>query len=669
MRKLPSVCACVVSMLFLVASVSEAQLNLTGTWVGTYQYGAECLNYRGTETLVLTDESGVVTGTVSDVTISPVSGLTAFGLVSGGLGGLTYQYLPSPVARLVISHVDDSLMIGRIVGVCGNGADVTFLRQGGPSIDLSIVDVVAAQVVYGPPRLVADKPMAFRVRVSASPCMGRPATVPVELKVTALGATHTYNGSVPSGDFHPGASGGCVADIHLGIGYVPAKGDLDFLATVDPANVIAEGDNNNNSSASKRVEVKRTRGLRIVYVRIDGCGAPTDQCYAAPGTGTIPSTIAFGNDFVSDVFPISRANFSGVLAQRGIRGTTVGTAKAMDDDLRTLVRYARTQVDPFADFVVGIVGHDYFAFHQAFVHGAPPSGATHPGIPAVLIESGRYDTVAHELGHLFGLYAGRFSPEEYSVTYNGNPAIGFSFPTSGAPKEIKNAICMMGNGTGTPWIDEADYITLLTSPRFKDPTDPESLLLMGEKDHSGQVAVASMDYLPNANLTEDIIEDGADGHLTTRVRAADGSLLSETTAPYSFFARLEPFGTVETDTAPFTFIVPYGPDVRTIEIVENGVVTQSLAPGALLLRDAIQRLSEASFNNRDRNARRALLNHVDVFEKHLGRAQTGQAAIAALNVIHGMVERVLTDRPKDFPLEMTKGELLELIATVGLRLE
>jgi hypothetical protein len=111
---------------------------LTGTWIGTYRYGAECANFAGIETLELVEDAfGQVTGTVSDQVIAPspgtASGRIANGKRDGPTVALSLQYTSGTgsqppagfASRFTGTLIDGRTMTGR-TGSCGTGADVTF---------------------------------------------------------------------------------------------------------------------------------------------------------------------------------------------------------------------------------------------------------------------------------------------------------------------------------------------------------------------------------------------------------------------------------------------------------------------------------------------------------------------------------------------------------------
>lgn len=147
-----SACVRTVAALLVLSSALNAHaqpINLSGTWVGEYRYVNQCLNYVGEETLRLTDVDGFITGTVTDVTKSPVAGLTASGDVFGTFDGtqLVLEYSASyhvPPVRLTATVTGpNSIQNGRVVGVCGSGAEVSYTRTqvGGPqTLILAAVD-------------------------------------------------------------------------------------------------------------------------------------------------------------------------------------------------------------------------------------------------------------------------------------------------------------------------------------------------------------------------------------------------------------------------------------------------------------------------------------------------------------------------------------------------
>jgi hypothetical protein len=118
----------------VVASPASAQLTITvsETYVGTYNYGADCANYTGQETLVLSGSSAAITGTVSDVVKSPVAGAdhgTVSGSVSGSAITLHSSYV-SGLAGTLTGTFSGGTISGKITGICGSGATVTLSATG-----------------------------------------------------------------------------------------------------------------------------------------------------------------------------------------------------------------------------------------------------------------------------------------------------------------------------------------------------------------------------------------------------------------------------------------------------------------------------------------------------------------------------------------------------------
>jgi hypothetical protein len=113
------------------APVADGGGGVGGTWIGPYQYGSECFNYMGRETLVLSVTNGLVSGTVADEVLSPSPGRDS-GTVSGTITGstLTLNYVYASRARAVLNGtIRENVISGRITGVCGNGAAVTLTKQ------------------------------------------------------------------------------------------------------------------------------------------------------------------------------------------------------------------------------------------------------------------------------------------------------------------------------------------------------------------------------------------------------------------------------------------------------------------------------------------------------------------------------------------------------------
>ena len=116
------------------ASSSSSLSALTGTWVGRYQYGAECGSIAGFETLSLTETAdGSLTGALTDTTLAGSfnGAATLTGLRTGVDVTFTGRYTGSyqgAVSTFRGTFTGTSID-GRLTGVCGQGAQVSFLRR------------------------------------------------------------------------------------------------------------------------------------------------------------------------------------------------------------------------------------------------------------------------------------------------------------------------------------------------------------------------------------------------------------------------------------------------------------------------------------------------------------------------------------------------------------
>lgn len=115
-------------MLTAIQARSFAQtIQVTATLVGTYQYGPDCANYLGQETLVLSGSSGAITGTVSDVVESPSTGAD-HGAVSGTVIGSTitlHSAYVSGASGTLTGAISGGTISGNITGICASGAKVS----------------------------------------------------------------------------------------------------------------------------------------------------------------------------------------------------------------------------------------------------------------------------------------------------------------------------------------------------------------------------------------------------------------------------------------------------------------------------------------------------------------------------------------------------------------
>jgi hypothetical protein len=103
--------------------------------VGTYEYGAECASYKGVETLDLTENAdGTFEGTLVDSTLAGIQ--VAQGTVKGRRTGaevtFTGTYKGSyegKTSSFTGTLKGNQLEDGKLTGVCGQGARVTFSKR------------------------------------------------------------------------------------------------------------------------------------------------------------------------------------------------------------------------------------------------------------------------------------------------------------------------------------------------------------------------------------------------------------------------------------------------------------------------------------------------------------------------------------------------------------
>jgi hypothetical protein len=194
-------------LVILGASPANAQVTATvsETYVGTYSYGADCANYTGQETLVLSGTSAAITGTVSDVVTSPVAGAdhgTVSGTVSGSNITLTSSYV-SGLHGTLNGTISGGTITGTITGICTTATVSLSLTQSSVTVGGTLPPATSGTTYnlalppsgpFGPNVWSASGlPPGFSMQNDAIVSSGSPAatagTYNVSLTVTEAGAT------------------------------------------------------------------------------------------------------------------------------------------------------------------------------------------------------------------------------------------------------------------------------------------------------------------------------------------------------------------------------------------------------------------------------------------------------------------------------------------------
>lgn len=244
-------------------------------------------------------------------------------------------------------------------------------------VDLSIADIQPTQVLETTD-LILGKPLAVRVLINDNGFATDPFTQLTPITVAAV-----FQGVFSSKTVQ-------LRDLTNPVDFIFDVADSDFtnlLVFVDPYNDIAETDeyNNDNSSNPVQTTIQNTKGLSIVFIKVECFGTLNDYY----------DTVAHGSQFVLGQWPISSEEFSYTVSETTI--TTCGDTYG--DDFKLLQKAGRKE-NRNANNFIGIVDDAYFENR-----GNPEYwGLTNKcGGNLHLVRDGAWSAVAHEIAHSYNL--------------------------------------------------------------------------------------------------------------------------------------------------------------------------------------------------------------------------------------------------------------------------
>jgi hypothetical protein len=482
----------------------------------------------------------------------------------------------------------------------------------------------------------------------------KPAVVLVKVKATSVKPddTRTFNVRAQIGAQEAFSDDVALTDIpadgkDIEVYFTPtATGQVTVEVKVDAEDTIAEKQEDNNSNSSQ-LDVKRTRDLRIAYLRVEDC-LPLGGCYGP--LLDVSATVNGFNEFNSATFPV--ANYVGTLLPQSYRG---GAILGLLDDILSVATWGRL-FDPSSDRTIGIVPRDYFVFHLQ----PQTKGISLWPFPGGLVTEGALTASAHELGHTFGI-----SEEEYD-TYPPYGGLANGFWVSRKAR-VDNSICFMGTNDIGPiarWIDNRHYEHLFRN-RLVVPDDPQVMLVAGVIHRDGRVDLRPTYFLPNGLATE-----SQAGDYGVRVIDGRGQTLTEIAMPVEFIMHVDPGGIQEVDAVPFLVTIPYPDTAAKIEIVgPQGVVLAKISASTQVLIDAIKAVPDFGFRDLPSQRRRALLDKAIGIDRAVA---AGGTRGAVQNLVYDFRQNVwawLSDGySKTEPVQLQKEEVLALIDAMAIRL-
>jgi hypothetical protein len=463
-----------------------------------------------------------------------------------------------------------------------------------------------------------------------------------------------------------------------------AAGDFNLDLVVDPDDTVAELDEANNE-LSPPFTVKESATLEVVYVPVTCVGQ-------VPNFG---STVAQGTELTAAIYPLAPANVSATVsvAPYSYCDPTLTTEvelrrRAAQDSVNS--NYTRTQQDDallrFQEYVttearniwwwgqrltggsalrvVGIADAHWFDLALPDPQGRLTGfhGATANGTPVSFVEDSRWELVAHELGHTFGL-------SHASVLSFPQHTTGYWLPRSQVYEGVGELVSGVADSPlpfpfTDRWATATQYSQIWKDYFVHAPNDPELLLVTGTITAGGVVHWGPVGRLPSGQTW---VEPGS--AYSIRLRGNDGSPALEQHFGVSFLG-LDLSDGRELSEGSFWLKVPYVAAATTIEIADpNGTILAATPIGARLLRDAIATEPDAAFTKPAASRRRALLIKVDELDAALVSGRLNAAKRTLEDDICKHLADWTTDIPPTTPRQLSRAELIDTCRGVATRLE
>ncbi len=463
-----------------------------------------------------------------------------------------------------------------------------------PQGDLWIENIEPVQTVFNASVLVAGKGTILRIVVGSS--FPKEQYVYVRIKC--------FDGLIPSENF----------DEFVRIEPYPKKTILylpssqrfltfgkngastyTVVAWIDVYNWISESRKDNNYMQTSG-EIVQAKGFKVLYVPVV---FPSEASLAVEGRKMAVEQCGSDN-FIMATFPVAQDKYSSSVSGRvSFSYNAELIREARWADLMLWVQYnleLKRKLGGY-DRVVGVVP-SYYPTQRWFTKWFPsPPPLLEPNLAnkiglfvmggVVYVEEGWWTSVAHELGHSYGLWRSREESQDYPPY--GKAANGYWVPWHDSNKDPltgkivsgligANAICFMGEAAEyqnyisthympehPTWIDNEDYEELLR--QFGQFPDPEVLFISGSAFRNGTVILNP--WYRILNRTADI-ELGVSGNYTLLFLNKLGEVIGQTGFNMSFTW----MGT-SLNVTGFNFAVPYVASTTEIQIIHNGTIVAS----------------------------------------------------------------------------------------------
>ncbi len=417
---------------------------------------------------------------------------------------------------------------------CGSGQSCIFIpvvtKLSLSANDLSISSMEITQAVQDPSNsvpLVAGR--STMLRINARMSGGNQLNASTMISVTAsnhgvalTGGPQTITASLQSASNADGST------VNMPLPPEWLKGSYDLSITVDPHNVIAEDDENNNTFVQHvrftEVPPLNIMIVPIIYTHVDG------HTYPAPNKDTI-------SNWIMRMYPVSKVNISWhtPYAFSGNMKDTAGFSqllseisamKAHDNAPVSQVYYglAPTQNGPDSWFSGGIVGIGYIGTRVAVGLDYANAG----------------QTAAHEIGHNLGQYhapCGSVSSSDANYPYPnasiGKVGLDLSTGTVYTPDSNKDIMSYC-----TPkWISDYTYKALYNSQILNgaeldmDTGDQPSRPLLRKLLFRARVAPEGVQFFPAYTLLTTASTESSPSPYTIQLVNAQGDVLLEKPVP------------------------------------------------------------------------------------------------------------------------------------------
>lgn len=460
--------------------------------------------------------------------------------------------------------------------------------------DLATTKLDVVQVVFGASSLVTGKPAIVMIRLVNN----FDHSIETTLRLTVSGAaSRTLDVKVD-----PPLAPWDVREMFLLVDdpLIPQTGRLQVRAEIDPDNEISGPgiDPDENNLISNEWKVKQTKNLRLLYMRFDLDTALVGGGFT-PTEGQLRNDAELNDAFINATYPMN--SLTSVVSD-DILYIPTGGVGYMAGPAAGIIVYANLAPLLGYDRLVGVVHRNWFETIPGW-GGVAGLSMDKWITTAVIVTEGRQTTVAHEVGHTFGLsvdprlgYKYEEIPlltpnawDEYTLSpgYDGNPSNGFWLPQGGEPaviipllnQEQTDLPCFMGTSPLNPfqdwasrgrWIDNADYEHLLEALSLEP--DPEVVHV------SGLIFRNDTAYLlPWYRLTEGIPDLALDpeGGYSFRFLSSGGEILAEAGFKPGFipkdFNPIAPDINRTLDFLSFGFTVPFPAGTKRIQIINRQI--------------------------------------------------------------------------------------------------